>query len=140
MGKGLYGYPGMRTASRIGRPTRNINSNLGEVKKYFGLKNGYIALKYKGDNKEFHRRFESSDPISSARTLFQKLGRGGVQYIIRNEKNNNVIGWIREMKGHDKITYRVSKSSDGSPVVDINIHNSHSNLKRQKIHFYRSEK
>ena len=137
MGKGLYGYPGMRTASRIGRPTRNLNSNLAEVRKRFGLKNGYIASKYKGDNRNSHRRYESSDPIASARDLFQKLGKAGIQHAIRDRKTNEVIGWTREMKGHDIITYRIRKSSDGSPVVDINIQNSHSNLKKQKIHFYK---
>ena len=43
------------------------------------------------------------------------------------------------MKGGDVITYRPRRSSDGSPVVDINIISNRPGIKSQKIHFYNWE-
>jgi hypothetical protein len=139
MGKGSYGYPGLRNASHLGRPTRNINSNTAAVRKEFGLtQNGYIAQKSKTNGKTSRRVYYSTDPLSSAKKLFSTIGKGGVQSTLKG-KDGEVYGWTRTMKGGDIITYRARKSSDGSSVIDIYIHNSHTGIRNQKIHFYKKE-
>ena len=137
MGKGSYGFPGLRNVSKTGSPTHYISSNLKSVKRNFGLTNsGYIAQKFK--NTPSKRTFYSNDPVDSAKRLFRTLGRGGIQTPIRN-KNGEVKGWKRTMKGGDVITYRPRESSDGSSVIDINITSGHTGIKSQKIHFYKKE-
>ncbi|MCQ2411914.1 MAG: hypothetical protein MJ057_03065 [Sphaerochaetaceae bacterium] len=137
MGKGSYGFPGLRNVSRTGVPTNYISSNLKSIERNFGLNaSGYIAKKFK--NTPNRRTHLSSDPVDSAKRLFRILGRGGVQVPIRN-RDGIIKGWKRIMKGGDVITYRPRESSDGSTVVDINITSNHSGVKSQKIHFYKKE-
>ncbi len=139
MGKGSYGFPGLRNVSYTGSPTRYISSNLKSIKKNFGMtQSGYIARKYKENGATNRRTFISKDPVNSAKKLFRTLGNGGVQNPIKN-KDGVIKGWIRTMKGGDVITYRPRESSDGSTVVDINIISRHTDVKSQKIHFYKKE-
>ncbi len=137
MGKSSYGFPRLKNVSYNGVPSHYISSNLKSIKKNYGMtESGYIGRKYKRNGSSDRRVFISKDPINSAKKLFQTLGRGGVQKTIKN-KDNNVKGWIRIMKGGDIVTYRPRESSDGSTVIDINIISKHSDIKSQKIHFYK---
>ena len=136
MGKGSYGFPGLKNVNN-GNATHSISSNLKSIGNNYGLSNsGYVAQKSYGNNSSNRRTFFSNDPVGSAKKLFRTLGRGGIQKIIKS-KDGSVKGWIRIMKGGDVITYRPRQSSDSSPVIDINIISRYCGIKSQKIHFYK---
>lgn len=138
MGKGSYGFPGLRNVSH-GQASNYISSNLKSIKRNYGLTDaGYIAQKYRKNDASNKRIFLSKNPVESAKRLFRTLGRGGIQKPIR-DKDGSIKGWTRTMKGGDVITYRPRRSSDGSSVVDINITSNQPGIKCQKIHFYHKE-
>lgn len=139
MGKGSYGFPGLRNVSH-GQASNYISSNLKSIKRNYGLTDaGYIAQKYRKNDASNKRIFLSKNPVESAKRIFRTLGRGGIQKPIR-DKDGSIKGWTRTMKGGDVITYRPRRSSDGSSVVDINITSNRPGVKSQKIHFYHKEK
>ncbi len=139
MGKGSYGFPGLRNA-RHDNATNYISSNLRSIKRNYGMTDsGYIAQRYRKNISSNKRTFFSKNPVESAKKLFRTLGRGGIQKPLR-DKDGSVKGWTRTMKGGDVITYRPRQSSDGSPVIDININSNRPGIKSQKIHFYLKEK
>ena len=136
MGKGSYGFPGLRNAS-FGQPKNTIRGNLKSIlRRYKPDKDGYIGERAKSERFPEYRKFTAKDPVEAAKRLFRSLGRGGIQKPLPGP-NNTVKGWKRTMLNGDVITYRPRESSDGSPVVDINIVSKTSGgLKYQKIHFY----
>ncbi len=134
MGKKSFGFPGLRNVSRAGFPKNNIDSNIKSISRKYSLNDGYIADKAK---KSRLREFYSVDPVEKAKRLFNSLGRGGVQYPLRN-RDGSVYGWKRVMK-NATITYRPRQSSDNSPVVEIHGIKNPKLLRNQKIHFYNKE-
>ena len=82
------------------------------------------------------RHIESNDPIKTSSEFYDKLTHGSIEDDLSNGK-----GKVSKLKDGTIITYREISTSDGSPVVDINIkHSSNSSgVKQQKIHFVRKE-
>lgn len=77
------------------------------------------------------RRIHSASPARDARHFYDTLGEGGVTSKMKNGK-----GWIRRFQDGTHISYRPTKSSDGTPVIEITVTSPGSKLAPyQKIHF-----
>jgi hypothetical protein len=80
----------------------------------------------------YTRNIASSDPIGTATDFYDRIAYGGIE--------NTYDGGTRkitQMADGTIVTWRKISSSDGTPVVEINIRNSSnsSGIRRQKIHF-----
>jgi len=77
------------------------------------------------------RNISSPDNVSAAHDFYDKIAFGGI------EKRVNDNMRITRMNDGTVITMREVSSSDGTPVVDINIKGSKhtGGVKSQKIHF-----
>ena len=100
------------------------------------------ASKYKYQNGRFGdnspstgnetRNITSSDPVTTATDFYDRIAYGGKETLYDDGNRR-----ITYMADGTVITWRKTASSDGSPVVEINIsRSSHTGgLKKQKIHF-----
>ena len=108
-----------------------ISENIDELKKDYQYKNGYLGRKGQSSY-ESTRNINCKNPIDESKTFYDKLAHGGIESKLPNGK-----GYMTEMSDGSIITFREYQSSDGSPVVDINIKKSTNTggIKKQKIHF-----
>lgn len=74
------------------------------------------------------RVIRSTDPLRTAKEFFRLATQGGE--IVRQASDIA----IAKLKDGAHITFRVTSTSDGSPVVDLNISSS-SFIRTRKIHF-----
>ncbi len=113
------------------RHYNSIGDNLSRVTNDYHYSNGYFGYSVKGKEGRT-RHIESDDPISTSADLYNKLTYGGIEEPLSNGK-----GTLAIMKDGTIVSYREHLSSDGTPVVDINIRRSKnsSGIKQQKIHF-----
>lgn len=108
-----------------------IGNNLENIETDYGFSNGYFGTKGDSSNNKV-RHIVSDSPVSTSKDFYDKLTYGGIEHILKNNK-----GTICKMADGTVVTWRENKSSDGSPVVDINIKKSKGSggIKSQKIHF-----
>ena len=76
------------------------------------------------------RNISSRDPIATAKDFYDKIAFGGIEKSYGNRK-------ITYMADGTIVTWRKISTSDGSPVVEINITGSYHSggVKGQKMHF-----
>lgn len=102
--------------------------NLGKLKDRFQLNNrGYFGIKGKG--RDYTRNIESSNPARTAAEFAAIAGENPVSAVAIEGK-----GMVYRMRDGSVITHRFSSTSDGTPVVDINVKDV-PGVKAQKIHF-----
>ena len=101
----------------------------------FNPNTGYFGEPGKSSNNHV-RNIESEDPLKTSKDFYEKAAYGGKEKPLGNGK-----GMQTEMKDGTIITFRETSSSDGTPVVEINIQSSDNNggIKKQKIHFVKKE-
>lgn len=77
------------------------------------------------------RNIASSDPVATGNDFYNKIAYGGIEKTYGGNRK------ITQMSDGTIITYRKTSTSDGTPVVEINISNSNhtGGVKQQKIHF-----
>lgn len=109
----------------------SITENLNDVKKKYKYSNGLFGNR-SNSSIERTRHIESKNPIATAKDFYDKLTYGGIENNLDNGKGKKT-----KMKDGTIVSYRPISSSDGSPVVEINIRKSYDSgdLKQQKIHF-----
>ena len=110
----------------------SISENLPELISKYKYSNGYFGDSGKG--RSFVRNIVSEDPIATSKDFYNKAARGGIEKEMSNGK-----GYYTKMKDGSILSYREKSSTDGSPVVEINIKssNEHGDIKYQKIHCVR---
>lgn len=108
----------------------SISENLPILQATYSYNNGYFGEK--GIGRSFVRNIKSSDPIATSKNFYDRASYGGIE-----RKMNNGKGIYTKMSDGTILSYRNISSSDGTPVVEINIKysNDHGDLKYQKIHF-----
>ncbi|SEQ30423.1 hypothetical protein SAMN02910289_01723 [Lachnospiraceae bacterium RM5] len=108
----------------------SIRENLSSLISSYDYYNGYFGEKGQGRN--FVRNITSADPVKTAQDFYDKAAYGGIERPMANGK-----GHYTKMKDGAILSYREVSSSDGTPVVEINIKKStdHGGIKYQKIHF-----
>ena len=106
-----------------------IGDNVNSLKAQFDYRNGYF-----GDPAGIsrNRHIESDNPANEARLFYAKAAYGGVEKPMSNGK-----GVCSELYDGTVVSMREVSSSDGTPVVEINISRSDdaAGVKKQKIHF-----
>ena len=117
---------GARSAKNLHKFIDNIPSLLGKYK----CNNGFFGTKGRG--RRFTRNIYSKDPIKEAKCFFELAGNGGVFKTLDNGR-----GIVSKLEDGTIISFRKISTSDGTPVVEINIRQSKSilQIKGQKIHF-----
>ncbi len=95
----------------------------------FGIDNGRFGVIARR-NRDV-RRIYSDNPIRDAKLLYQTLGRGG-----ETRQMENGAGVMRWFSNDILVKYRPTKSSDGTPVIEIVVESTGSRLAPfQKIQF-----
>lgn len=109
---------------------RTFTENVASLEKQYSITDGYFGEK--GQGRSFTRNIISENPSDEARNFFDTASYGGILSLMGNGR-----GHIAKMKDGTIISYREISSSDGSPVVEINISysNNKGGIKSQKIHF-----
>jgi hypothetical protein len=109
----------------------SISDNLPDVTKDYPLTNGLFG-KQGNSSRDNTRHIDSDDPISTSKDFYDRISQGSTESTLSNGK-----GVSAKLSDGTIITYRKVSSSDGSPVVDINIRKSSNSggVKQQKIHF-----
>ena len=109
----------------------SIAENLDKMKEIYEYNNGLFGVQGKSIS-ENTRNIKCDNPLEASKDFYDNLAYGGIESALPNGK-----GHMTEMSDGSIITYREYQSSDGSPVVDINIKNSTDTggIKKQKIHF-----
>ena len=121
----------MGTGYKGGSPThRSILENLPSLKSEYKYSNGYFFETGLGRN--YTRENYSKNPLKTAKEFYDKLTYGGIETEFENKK-----GLKTRMTDGTIASFRETSTSDGSPVVEINIKpsSSHGDLQGQKIHF-----
>ena len=110
---------------------RSIGQNIMVVSSKFKYKNGRF-----GDNSpssgNITRNIKSKNPLQTAQEFYNAISFGGKETSYKHGKVKTT-----QMADGSIISFRTTSTSDGTPVVEINITcSSHSaGLKQQKIHF-----
>ena len=109
----------------------SISENIEIIRKEYWYDGGFFGEEGKSTHRST-RNISSDDPLSESKKFYDKIAHGGIESELPNRK-----GYMTEMSDGLIITYREYQSSDGSPVVDINIKKSTDTggIKKQKIHF-----
>ena len=108
----------------------SIAENLPSLISSYSYHNGYFGEK--GQGRSFVRNIACSNPAKVAKDFYDKAAHGGIEQEMSNGK-----GLYTKLKDGSILSYREVSSSDGTPVVEINIRGStdHGGVKNQKIHF-----
>lgn len=114
-------------------------NNTPGFKRAFGYSNGLFGVKsLRKDAGNDVRNVVSSSPVRTAKYFYGTISHGGKEEI-RSISNRHGKGELRisTMPDGTVLTYRRYSSSDGSPVVEINIKRSTNSggVVSQKIHF-----
>jgi hypothetical protein len=110
---------------------RSIGQNILSTSSKYEYKNGRFGVCSPSTGNKT-RNIVSKDPMKTAIDFYNTIAYGGIEKIYNNGSMK-----ITNMADGSIITWRAVSSSDGSPVVEINIKNStHTGgIKEQKIHF-----
>lgn len=113
------------------RTYHSIDQNVLITSKPYKYTDGYFGEKSPSTGSKT-RNIISNDSVSTATDFYNKIALGGTETFY---KNGNMR--ITQMSDGSVITWRKISSSDGTPVVEINISNSShtGGIKQQKIHF-----
>ena len=113
---------------------RSIGQNILIVSNTFSYSKGFFGENSK-HGKDRTRNITASDNLATAKEFYDKIAFGGKEQIV----NENMS--ITRMADGTVITMRKVSSSDGTPVVDINIKSgTHTGgVKGQKIHFVKGD-
>ncbi|MCD8110657.1 MAG: hypothetical protein LUE14_11270 [Clostridiales bacterium] len=108
----------------------SIAENISALKSNYKFSNGYFGDA--GQGRSFTRNISSSNPVDTAHEFYDTAAYGGIQ-----RKMNSGSGVYTKMSDGTILSYRQVSSSDGTPVVEINIRSSTDSggVKYQKIHF-----
>ena len=122
---------------------QSSKNNTLEFKRAFGYDNGLFGVRsLRKDAGNDVRNIVSSTPVRTAKYFYGTLSHGGKEEI-RPINNRHGKGEMRisTMPDGTVLTYRKYSSSDGSPVVEINIKRSTSSggVVSQKIHFIKGD-
>ena len=114
---------------------RSVGQNVLPTSSKYKFKNGYFGDNSPHGNRST-RNITAADNLAAATDFYNTLAYGGVEQKIGENMR------ITRMADGTIITMRKVSSSDGTPVVDINIERStHTGgVKKQKIHFVKGEK
>lgn len=126
----------MGTGYKGNSPTfRSVGENIESVSSKYHYHEGRFGVR--GSKKNKVRHIASEKPLETAKDFYDKLAYGGKEDIYEKEKMK-----ITRMADGTVITYRETSTSDGTPVVEINIDNSGNcgGVKSQKIHFIEEKK
>lgn len=126
----------MGTSYKGNSPTfRKVGENIESVSSKYPYHEGRFGVRESKKNKVRH--IASDNPLETAQDFYDRLAYGGKEDIYEKEKMK-----ITRMADGTVITYRETSTSDGSPVVEINIDKSSDSggVKNQKIHFIKEEK
>ena len=126
MGKGSHGRFQGTAGSSSAR--HSLNDNLPKLTKKYPLsKDGYFAPR--GSGRIFVREMKCKDPVATARDFYNIATKKHEEERIYDGKVS-----VATMRDKTEISHRSFSSSDGSPVVEINI-KTIGRVKHQKIHF-----
>lgn len=91
---------------------------------------GYFGMKGQGRGKT--RNIVSENPLETAEEFYDILAYGGIENQLSNGK-----GLHTQLADGSTVTFRQISSSDGTPVVEIQIHGQsvETAIHTQKIHF-----
>ena len=125
MGKALHGrFHGTAGSSSS---SNTLNDNLPKLTKKYPLKDGYFAPR--GNGRNFVREMKCKAPVATAKDFYNIATKKHEEETIYD---GNVS--VATMRDKTEISHRSFSSSDGSPVVEINI-KTIGRVKYQKIHF-----
>lgn len=107
-----------------------FKKNVDKVTNRFPLDGGGRFGEQPGRNRDV-RRIYSDSPVKDAKYFYDTLGEGGAYKAMPNGK-----GYMKWFKDGTHVSYRPTKSSDGTPVIEITVTSPGSMLAPyQKIHF-----
>lgn len=114
---------------------RSISNNVSSLTEKFPIHNGYFGEE--GQGRSFTRNISTDTPQETAKTFYDKITYGGIEENIIEKKSGNVIGKKTRLADGSVVSWRETSTSDGTPVVEINIERSTDSggIKKQKIHF-----
>ena len=125
MGKGFHG--GFYGTAGSSSSPHTFADNLASLEKKYPLSDsGYFGPK--GDGRSFVRHLLSDNPIATANDFYKTATKN-----YASEKKIGDKGMVANMRDGTSVSIRKTHSSDGSPVVEINIL-SPGRVKKQKIH------
>ncbi len=110
---------------------RSVGQNILQTSSKYPYRNGRFGENSPSTGNET-RNIASADPLDTATDFYDRIAYGGVENIYANGDRK-----ITQMADGTIITWRRVSTSDGGPVVEINISgSSHTGgIKKQKIHF-----
>ena len=114
---------------------RSVEQNLMPTAAAYEYANGYFG-KSGSSTGSRTRNISSQNNLETAKDFYNKISYGGIEHSYDNGNRK-----ISHMADGTIITMRQISSSDGTPVVEINISSStHTGgIKKQKIHFVTEE-
>ena len=110
---------------------RSVGQNILPTASKYPYSNGRFGVSSPSTGNQT-RNIASSDPLSTAKDFYDTITYGGIESSYEN--GNRKVTYLAD---GTIITWRKTSTSDGTPVVDINISNSShtGGIKKQKIHF-----
>lgn len=110
----------------------SLSDNLDKLTSNYAYSNGYFGDK--GQGRTFTRNISSDSPEKMATEFYDTASYGGIE-------NTYSKGKYTKLSDGTVLSYREISSSDGTPVVEINIRKSSnsSGVKSQKIHFVKGD-
>lgn len=106
----------------------SLSDNLDNLKSNYAYSDGYFGDK--GQGRTFTRNISCDSPVKTATEFYNTASYGGIENTYSNGK-------YTKLSDGTILSYREISSSDGTPVVEINIRKSSNSrdVKYQKIHF-----
>ena len=110
---------------------RSVGQNILPTASKYPYRNGRFGVNSPSTGNKT-RNIASADPLGTAKDFYDRIVYGGVEKIYANGDRR-----ITQMADGTIITWRRVSTSDGGPVVEINISSSShtGGIKKQKIHF-----
>lgn len=110
---------------------RSVGQNILPTASKYPYRNGRFGVNSPSTGNKT-RNIASADPLGTAKDFYDRIAYGGVEKIYANGDRR-----ITQMADGTIITWRRVSTSDGGPVVEINISSSShtGGIKKQKIHF-----